>query len=149
VATVGVIALAGTAAVLLAPPSLQDEMALRQATAQRLTDQITHAVWNYYYDRGEFPPGDGLGSGHLVRALQEPSREGRPFFSLVPAMLTAVGDIRNPVDPESSIIHYMRTAGRESCGLPAHNTDSFDVWCKDAEGRSNGVNNWCSAVPSR
>jgi hypothetical protein len=61
---------ASAVAVMLAPPSPEERAPRRQAEAQRMIDAMTREAWNYFHDHGEFPPGDGIGTADLVRALQ-------------------------------------------------------------------------------
>src|SRR5690349_15306357 len=106
IVVVAIITAASAAAVLLAPPSPQERVPRRQSEAQRLIDALTQEAWNYYHDHGEFPPGDGIGSSGLVRALQQPSSSGLPYMTFVPEMLTAGGDLRDPVAPDRAILFY-------------------------------------------
>jgi hypothetical protein len=146
--TVVVITVACTAALLVSSPSPQEARFRRQAEAQRLIDQLTQASWNYYHERGEFPPGDGIGSASLVQALHSISSNGSPFMFFVDDMLTEVGDLRNPIAPNGSILYYRNN---RECGTPdhrGHNTRSFDLWCRSIEGFDDGVNNWDSVIVS-
>ncbi len=142
VGTVVVITLGGAAAVLLLPASPQERMVRRQAEAQRLVDQLTQEVWNYHHDHGRFPPGDGIGSGTLVKALRRPFRSGPPYMIFVEEMITAGGDIRNPVAPDRSIIYYRNNIECREIDVPMRNRETFDLWCRSADGVKDGVNNW-------
>lgn len=147
IASVAVITAGSVLAVLVIPPSPQERAVRRQAEAQRLIDQLTQAIWNYYHERGEFPPGDGIGSAGLVRALRKPSRSGFAYMIFVREMLTEVEDIRNPVAPEKAILYYRNNIECAATPGPHHNPRSFDLWGKGADGRQEGVNNWDSVVP--
>ncbi|MBV8879608.1 MAG: hypothetical protein JO332_06590 [Planctomycetaceae bacterium] len=48
-------------------------------------------------------------------------------------MLGSKGDFLNPVNPDR-ILSY-RCPG-------VHNPKTFDLWCEDADGRPDGINNW-------
>src|SRR5947209_17676658 len=106
IVVVAVITAASAVAVLLAPPSPQERVPRRQAEAQRLIDALSREAWDYFHDHGEFPPGDGIGSASLVRALRETSSSGSPYLTFVDDMLTPGGDLRNPEAPESGILFY-------------------------------------------
>jgi len=145
---VTVITAASAAAVLLTPPSPHEIIPRRQSEAQRLIDALTQEAWNYYHDHGEFPPGDGIGSAGLVRALQQESSSGGPYMTFVPEMLTAGGDLRNPVDPERTILFYRNNGTAAYPGVRVHHGRSFDLWGQAANGLRMGVNNWDSIVSS-
>src|SRR6185436_14957274 len=106
IAVVVVVTAASAAGILLAPPSPQERSVRRQAEAQRLIDALTQGAWNYYHEHDEFPPGDGIGTAGLVKALQEISRSGVPYMTFVDEMITSTGDLRNPVAPEEKILFY-------------------------------------------
>jgi hypothetical protein len=148
IVVVAVITAASAAAVLLAPPSPQERVPRRQAEAQRLIDALTQEAWNYCHDHGEFPPGDGIGTAGLVRALQQTSSSGSPYMTFVPDMLTAAGDLRNPVAPERSILFYRNNRITAYPGVRVHNGGSFDLWGEGSDGARGGVNNWNSTVSS-
>lgn len=148
IVVVAVVTAASAVAVLLAPTSPQERVPRRQAEAQRLIDALTREAWNYYHERGEYPPGDGIGTSGLVRALQEKSAEGEPYMTFVPEMLTAGGDLRNPVDPDRAILFYRNNRTASYPGLTVHNGRSFDLWGDAADGGRAGVNNWDSTVSS-
>jgi hypothetical protein len=145
---VAVITAASAVAVLLAPPSPQERVPRRQAEAQRMIDALTQEAWNYYHESGEFPPGDGIGTADLVRALQQKSSSGEPFMTFVPGMLTAGGDLRNPVAPETAILFYRNNRTASYPGQRVHNGRGFDLWGDSADGVRAGVNNWDSIVSS-
>ncbi len=144
VVVVAVITAASAAAVLLAPPSPQERVPKRQAEAQRLIDALSREAWNYYHDRGEFPPGDGIGTASLVRALRQTSTSGAPYLTVVEEMLTSGGDLRNPAEPETRVLFYRNNRTGRAAGQAVHNEGSFDLWGEGA----NGVNNWDSVVSS-
>lgn len=148
IVVVAVITAASAAAVLLAPPSPHEIIPRRQSEAQRLIDALTQESWNYYHDHGEFPPGDGIGTAGLVRALQQTSSTGAPYMTFVPEMLTAGGDLRNPVDPQRLILFYRNSRTAVYPGVRVHLGRSFDLWGEAADGRRMGVNNWESTVSS-
>lgn len=148
VASVAVITAGSVMAVLLIPPSPQERAVRRQREGQRLVDQLTQAIWNYYHERGEFPPGDGIGSARLVRALRSPSRTGFPYMVFVKEMLDEVGDVRNPVAPERAILYYRNNIECRDTAARQYNSESFDLWGRSSDGREEGVNNWDSLVPS-
>ena len=137
--TVIVMTLGSAVAVWLTPPTPQGARIRRQAEAQKLVDQLTHATWNYFHERGEFPPGDGRGTGGLVRALETPSASGVPFMIFSSDLITATGDLRDPLAPGESVLHYRnnRTAGEGG-----RNDRSFDLWSRGVDGSVDGVNNW-------
>jgi hypothetical protein len=132
----------------LTPPSPQERVPRRQAEAQRMIDALTQEAWNYYHDHGEFPPGDGIGTADLVRALQQKSSTGEAYMIFVPEMLTAGGDLRNPVAPESAILFYRNNRAASYPGQRVHNGLGFDLWGASANGVRAGVNNWDSIVSS-
>lgn len=143
--TVVVITVACATAVFLIPPIPQEQMARRQDEARRMMEGLSDAVWRYFYDHGEFPPGDGQGSAGLVRALRSGGRKGAPYMVFVPAMLTPRGDLRNPIFPEDGVVHYRcRTRPSEGTFVVEQN---FDLWCRSAEGREMGINNWETMIP--
>jgi type II secretory pathway pseudopilin PulG len=144
--TVAVVALACAATLILLPPFHPELDARRNEEAQRFLDQVAHATWRYFSEHGEFPPGDGIGSAHLARALRKPSRTGQPYLSMAPALLSAAGDIRNPIAPESSILHYRNNRTCAAGPIPIHNLKAFDLWCRDVEGGATGLNNWDRSV---
>jgi len=146
IVVVAVITAASATAVLLAPPSPQERVPLRQAEAQRLIDALSREAWNYYHDRGEFPPGDGIGTASLVGALRQTSTPGSPYLTFVEEMLTAGGDLRNPVSPESGVLFYRNNRTGRGPDQPVHNEGSFDLWGEGANGERDGVNNWGSVV---
>jgi hypothetical protein len=146
VAVVAVITAGSATAILLAPPSPQERGMRRQAEAQRLIDALTQEAWNYYHDRNEFPPGDGIGTASLVKALQQPSRSGLPYLTFVDEMLTPTGDLRNPVAPETRILFYRNNQTGRGPGQPVHNSMNFDLWGSANDGAFDGVNNWNSVV---
>ena len=146
IAVVIVITAGSAAAILLSPPSPQEREVRRQREAQRLVDALTQEVWNYYHERDEFPPGDGIGTASLVHALQQPSRSGVPYMMFVDEMLMPTGDLRNPVAPETRILFYRNNRTGRSPGLQVHNERNFDLWGVSTEGVFDGVNNWNSTV---
>jgi len=148
VLVVAVVTGASAVAVLLAPPSPQERVPRRQAEAQRLIDALSLEAWNYFHDRGEFPPGDGIGTAGLVKALRERSSLGEPYMTFVPEMLTPAGDLRNPVDPDRLILFYRNNRTATYPGQRVHNGQGFDLWGESAGGRHGGVNNWDSIVSS-
>jgi hypothetical protein len=145
---VAVVTAASAVAVLLTPLSPQERVPRRQGEAQRLIDALTREAWNYYHDHGEFPPGDGIGTADLVRALRQKSPSGEPYMSFVPEMLTTGGDLRNPVAPESAILFYRNNRISSYPGQRLHNGQGFDLWGESANGVRAGVNNWDSTVSS-
>jgi type II secretory pathway pseudopilin PulG len=140
-----ILVLAGIAAVVLVPPAPPARQVRRHAQARLLMDRLAEAARAYRQDRGHFPPGDGSGSVELVRALGGFSKEGVPYFIVPAEMLTPQGDVRNPMDPGSSILHYRaRPAGPE----PWAGGEGFDLWCRSPEGEEAGVSDWAPAVSS-
>ena len=148
VVVVAVITAGSAAAILLAPPSPQEREVRRQAEAQRLVDALTQEVWNYYHEHDEFPPGDGIGSSALVKALQQPARSGFPYMTFVDEMITPTGDLRNPVSPQDKILFYRNNRSGRAPGLQVHNERNFDLWGASSNGVHDGVNNWNSVVSS-
>lgn len=143
---VAVITLTSAAAILLVPPSPQERETRRQAEAQRLVDALTQEVWNYHHERNEFPPGNGIGTASLVKALQEPSRSGFPYMTFVGEMLTPSGDLRNPTGPQKRILYYRNNRTARSLSANVHNSRNFDLWGEGSDGAPDGVNNWDSLV---
>lgn len=146
IVVVAVITAGSAAAILLTPPSSQERETRRQAEAQRLIDALTQEVWNYYHEHDEFPPGDGIGTASLVKALAQPSRSGFPFMTFVDEMLTPTGDLRNPAAPETRILFYRNNRTGRSPGQKVHNQDNFDLWGAGSDGVYDAVNNWNSVV---
>lgn len=146
IAVVAVLTTGSAAAILLVPPSPQEQVTRRQAEAQRLIDALTQEAWNYYHERDEFPPGDGIGTASLVRALQGPSRSGFPYMTFVGEMLTPTGDLRNPVDPQNRILFYRNNRTGRGPGVQVHNYHNFDLWGAGSDGAFDRVNNWSSVV---
>ena len=146
---VAVITVCSAAAILLVPPSPQERGTRRQAEAQRLVDALTQEVWNYYHERNEFPPGDGLGTASLVKALQQPSRSGFPYMTFVDEMLTPSGDLRNPVAPDTKILYYRNNSAVRSAAVPVHHQRNFDLWGEGSDGVPDSVNNgdWVVSTP--
>jgi len=148
IATVIVMTVGSAAAVFWAPPSPAEARARRQAEAQRLVDQVSQATWTYFHERGEFPPGDGIGTALLVQALRSPSKSGAPYFCFVEGMLTPYGDVRNPVVPQTLVLSYRNNRDAGPFFESIHNIRSFDLWGRSPDGSEDGVNNWeYSAVP--
>jgi hypothetical protein len=145
---VGAITAASALAVLLTPPSSQERIPRRQTEAQRLIDALSLEAWNYYHDHGEFPPGDGIGTAGLVAALRERSSAGEPYMVFVAEMLTAGGDLRNPVDPERLVLFYRNNRTAAYPGQRVVHGQAFDLWGESANGVRMGVNNWDSIVSS-
>jgi hypothetical protein len=141
---VGVMTLGSAAAIFFTPPTPQGVRIRRQAEAQRLIDRATQASWNYFHERGEFPPGDGRGSASLVKALESRSASGLPFMMFMDEMLTPGGDLRNPMAPEE-VLHYRNNRQGSS---PGHNVQSFDLWARGLFGGEDEVNNWDSLIVS-
>ena len=67
-------------------------------------------------------------------ALKSIELKKYPYFEFKPDMLNGEGHIRSLVAPDSEIIHY-RMPG-------THNKMTFDLWCRDEDGRADGLNNW-------
>ena len=146
IAVVVVITAGSATAILLVPPSPQEREMRRQAEAQRLIDALTQEVWNYYHEHDEFPPGDGIGTASLVKALQKNSQSGFPFMIFVDDMLTPTGDLRNPVDPAKRILFYRNNRTGRSPEMQVHNEKNFDLWGAGSDGVFDRVNNWNSVV---
>jgi hypothetical protein len=87
----------------------------------------------YQLDYGKYPPGNGTGSRSLMNALRSRGSRGLPYVELVPEDLDREGNVRNPLDPDK-IISYRNPGVR--------NPKMFDLWCEDAEGHPEGINNW-------
>jgi type II secretory pathway pseudopilin PulG len=130
-----VLVLAGLAAVLLVPPATPARQVRRHAQARLLLDRIAEAARAYHVDQGCFPPGDGRGSAALARALGVFSKGGVPYLLLPGEMLTPAGDIRNPMDPGRSVLHYRSGQG-------------FDLWCRSPDGEEIGVSDGFPSVSS-
>lgn len=148
IVVVAFITAASAVAVLLTPTTPQEGIPRRQAEAQRLVDALVREAWNYYHDHGEYPPGDGIGTAGLVRALQEKAPDGEPYMTFPADMLTAGGDLRNPVDPDRAVLFYRNNRTAAYPGQRVHNGRSFDLWGDSANGVRAGVNNWDSTVSS-
>src|SRR6185436_16625428 len=146
IAVVAVITAGSAAAIFLIPPSAQERVNRRQAEAQRLIDALTQEVWNYYHEHDEFPPGDGIGTASLVKALQTTSKSGYPYMTIVDDMLNSTGDLRNPVDPGSRILFYRNNRTGRSADQQVHNERNFDLWGAGSDGVFDRVNNWNSVV---
>lgn len=109
-------------------------MALARAgTASSLLSQLEQATKAYELDFAGFPPGDGSGTAELMRCLTRSRKPKGAYFEFSREELTSKGDVRNPVDPDK-VIHY-RCPG-------LHRPASFDLWCEDADGHPDGINNW-------
>jgi hypothetical protein len=63
-------------------------------------------------------------------------------------MLTAGGDLRNPVDPEHLILFYRNNRTAAYPGQRVHHGQDFDLWGQAVNGVRDGVNNWDSTVSS-
>ena len=146
IAVVAVITAGSGAAIFLVPRSPQEREMRRQAQAQQLIDALTQEVWNYYHEQNEFPPGDGIGTASLVKALQMPSRSGFPYMTFVDEMLTPTGDLRNPVDPKERILFYRNNRTGRGPDLRVHNEKNFDLWGAGPDGVFDRLNNWNSVV---
>jgi len=107
--------------------------AIRDAAAQSLVSQLAQACKSYELNHDRYPPGDGSGSSTLRACLHEPGPKKLPYFEFAPEAIDARGNIVSPVG-EGKIILY-RCPG-------LHNPKSFDLWCEDRKGRSDGINNW-------
>jgi hypothetical protein len=105
----------------------------RQAATEALLCQLSQAVAVYELDHERYPPGDGSGSTELVTCLRKPGAKKLPYMDLPSEMVDGGGNLLNPVR-ESGVIHY-RCPG-------LHNPKTFDLWCEDAKGRTDGINNW-------
>jgi hypothetical protein len=106
---------------------------VRAGVMQHLIDNLAQAAKNYECENDAYPPGNGTGSAALGRALSAPGSKKLPYFEFRADVLTEAGDVRSFVRPEE-IVHY-RCPG-------LHNPASFDLWCADASGRDDGINNW-------
>jgi hypothetical protein len=107
---------------------------LRDRSAHALVSQLSQVANAYELDHACYPPRDGRGSNTLVRALQvRKSPTFVAYMSDSADMLDPDGNYINPA-AAGKIIYY------RSPGL--HNPKSFDLWCEDSHGRSDGINNW-------
>lgn len=105
----------------------------RETGAANLIRHLEQAIQVYQRDSGSFPEGDGRGSVGLVKRLQAPGPKRSPYFEFSPDDLDSAGNICSPLD-QNEILHY-RCPG-------LNHPKSFDLWCKDRHGRSDGINNW-------
>jgi hypothetical protein len=110
-----------------------------------MIDALTQEVWNYYHERDEFPPGDGIGTASLVKALQTPSRSGFSYMTFVDEMLRR---------PATCAIRSIRRRGSCSTGTTGRGgvpTRMFTTRRTSTSGGGLGwgrdrVNNWNSVV---
>jgi hypothetical protein len=105
----------------------------RAGHANALLSQLEQATKAYELDFGAFPQGDGSGTAELMRCLARSGKLRCAYFEYPRECLSPGGDLPSPVDPDK-IVHY-RCPG-------LHRPASFDLWCEDAGGRPDGVNNW-------
>lgn len=148
VATTAVVVLGSVTAVLVVPPSEKERLVQLEAEAQQLVDRVAAGVRRYRRECGVFPPGNGTGSSALVRALSEPSRTGDAYVRFRPEELTGMGHLRNPFAPEIEIVYYRNNRVLSDPPYAGRNLGAFDLWCRDAQGFSDGVNNWEGGVSS-
>lgn len=87
----------------------------RAGKAKTLVRQIETAAEQYEREHGVYPPGDGKGS----EAAQAALGASCPWI--------------NPIDGQDPI--NLLSPGRRNSGR-------VDIWCTDADGRPDGINNW-------
>jgi hypothetical protein len=104
-----------------------------EADARNWIELLDSAAKVYQLDRGAYPPGDGNGSAALAKNLRTQGTNKHAFLRIEKKHLDGDGNVLNPVGT-SKIIYY-RCPG-------THNPKSFDLWCEDAKGRADGINNW-------
>jgi hypothetical protein len=105
----------------------------QEADARSWIELLESGAKVYQLDRGAFPPGDGSGSAVLAKCLRTQGTNKHAPLRIEKKHLDRDGNVLNPVG-ESKIIYY-RSPG-------THNPKSFDLWCEDAKGRADGINNW-------
>jgi hypothetical protein len=116
------------------PTGLIPELPQRhEARAHALIEILSLSATSYELDYGSYPPGCGDGSSGLLACLQKSGPKKHPCFEVFPDMVDGRGNILSHVR-EGKIIFY-RCPG-------VHNARSFDLWCEDAKGRPEGINNW-------
>jgi hypothetical protein len=108
------------------------------SAARSLLSQLAQAAAAYELDYAVYPVGDGTGSAPLARALQfqRTHYKHNVYAEPPPLELLKSGDIRSPLG-EDKLVYY-RCPG-------IRNPKSFDLWCEDAEGRPDGINNWAAS----
>ncbi len=109
--------------------------ALKSARAGNAMSHIADlqsALGRYYAKHDRYPAGDGSGTRELLNKLAEKDAQGLPFFQINDEFLQD-GHLRNPIDTSKRF--YYRCPG-------LHNPKSFDLWCEDANGHADGINNW-------
>jgi prepilin-type N-terminal cleavage/methylation domain-containing protein len=110
----------------------------RTGAAQFLVESLDQSARMYWIDHGEYPE-NGSGTTTLAARLRQVSPKGPRYYQFGPDDLDAHGNVRSPID-SSAILYYRNN--RELRGLIGHNRESFDLWCRDARGEAEGVNNW-------
>jgi hypothetical protein len=68
----------------------------RRARAEALLSFLAGAARQYRTDHGALPPGDGLGSAELRRALSGPGPRGNPYVVVSPEHVDEVGHFQAP-----------------------------------------------------
>lgn len=132
-----VILIIGILAALVIPAVMHVLAAGRHAAAEHLASNIVLGLKSYETNRAVYPPGDGIGTRSMVKALSEPGAKKLPVFDFKPDMLTPEGDLINPAlaDAEGplGIFHYRNNAGRKpgpvGLGIPGVSSrNEYDLW---------------------
>ena len=105
----------------------------REGAARSLLVQLSEAIAIYEIEQEVYPSGDGTGSRNLLTCLREKGSKKQAYFEVPTDMVDAKGNLLSPVE-EGKIVSY-RCPG-------VHNPKTFDLWCEDAKGRVDGINNW-------
>lgn len=109
----------------------------RMATAEQLLEQLSAAAEEYREDYAVYPPDEETGVQTLAAYL--PRKRSRIWMPPMQDILSQGKPLpRNPVWPDEpghkGVVFY-RNPG-------VHNLGRIDLWCADADGRPDGINNW-------
>jgi prepilin-type N-terminal cleavage/methylation domain-containing protein len=132
-----VIVIIGILASLVIPVVVHAIKVGRQAAAETVMAQVVQSLSVYERDVMTLPPGDGVGSRELVKALRQPGAKGMPYLEIRDDMLSSNGDLLNPAHPDgdavTGVIHYRNNRGRKTgpdgVGRPGVSARRpYDLW---------------------
>ena len=102
--------------------------ASKDGEARSMIRALSQACELYCCDHGDYPPGNGIGSADLAKALQTSRANGRKYFEFRRGDFDESGSVRC----SGEVIHYRHQAGERRYGL----------WCRDSNGRTDGIHYW-------
>jgi prepilin-type N-terminal cleavage/methylation domain-containing protein len=132
---------------LLLPAVSKALCSAKQTRAKALVTSLAQGCEAYEKDQNRYPDGDGVGSALLKTQLTETlGARKRPYMEPKEGLFTTDGHFANPItyagggsDAESQL-HYKKNAGVTPAA--GHNQLTYDLWCRDCHGDTDGVNNW-------